>query len=78
MRDYERIHVHIVDWLPVTVRGLTIRTTDNDDYYCILLNGKLGRNALIMAYDHELEHIDNNDFDSMYSADEIEMMRHAG
>ena len=78
MRDYERIHVHIVDWLPVTVRGLTIRTTDNDDYYCILLNGKLGRNALIMAYDHELDHIDNNDFDSMYSADEIETMRHAG
>lgn len=78
MRDYERIHVHIVDWLPVAIRGLTIRTTDNEDYYCILLNGKLGRNALIMAYDHEMEHIDNNDFDSMYSADEIEAIRHAG
>lgn len=78
MRDYERIHVHIVDWLPVTIRGLTIRTTDNEDYYCILLNGKLGKEALNCAYDHELSHIDNQDFDSMYSADQIESMRHAG
>ena len=75
---YENIKVLIVDWLPLTIKGFTVMTSDNEDYYCILLNGKLGRNALIMAYDHELEHIDNNDFDSMYSADEIEMMRHAG
>lgn len=78
MRSYEHIQVHIVDWLPVTIKGLTIRTTDNEDFYCILLNGKLGQNALNKAYDHEMQHIDNNDFDSMYTADQIESLRHAG
>lgn len=78
MRTYEHIQVHIVDWLPLTIRGLTIRTTDNEEFYCILLNGKLGQNALNKAYDHEIQHIENNDFDSMYTADQIEMLRHAG
>ena len=78
MRAYEHIQVHIVDWLPVTIRGLTIRTTDDEDFYCVLLNGKLGREALNCAYDHELSHIDNQDFDSMYLADQIEALRHAG
>ena len=78
MRSYEHIQVHIVDWLPVTIRGLTVQTTDNEEFYCILLNGKLGRDALIKAYYHELSHIDHQDFDRMYTADQIESMRHAG
>lgn len=78
MRQYENIKVVIVDWLPVTIPGYTVRTTDNEDFYCILLNGKLGDKALCKAYDHEIEHINNNDFDSIYTADQIEKMRHAG
>ena len=78
MRQYENIKVFIVDWLPVTVSGLTVRTTDNEDFYCVLLNGKLGDKALIKAYDHEMDHINNNDFSSIYTADEIEKLRHAG
>ena len=78
MRQFEHVQVYIGDFLPVTIKGLTIRTTDNEDYFCILLNGKLGHNALCKAYDHEIEHINNNDFESMYSADEIEKLRHAG
>lgn len=62
----------------MTVRGFTVRTTDNEDFYCIILNGKLGRKSLILVYDHEMEHINNHDFDSMYTADQIEAMRHAG
>ena len=53
-------------------------TSDNEDFYCILLNGKLGQNALVKAYDHEIDHINHHDFDSMYTADQIESMRHAG
>lgn len=77
MRQYDHIKVCIVDWLPVTVPGFTVMTSDNEDFYCILLNGKLGDKALCRAYDHEMEHINDNDFDSMYTADQIEQMRHA-
>lgn len=78
MRSYEHVQVHIVDWLPITVKGFTVMTSDNEDFYCIILNGKLGRSALMKAYDHEIEHIDKQDFSSMYTADQIESMRHAG
>jgi hypothetical protein len=78
MRSYEHVQVHIVDWLPLTVSGFTVMTSDNEDFYCIILNGKLGRNALVKSYEHEIQHIDNHDFDSMYTADQIESMRHAG
>lgn len=77
MKRLEHIQVHIVDWLPLTIKGLTIKTTDNEDYFCILLNGKLGDKALLKAYDHEMKHIDNDDFSCMYSADQIESLRHA-
>ena len=78
MRTYEHVQVHIVDWLPMTVGGFTVMTSDNEDFYCIILNGKLGKEALIKRYNHEMSHIDNHDFDSMYTADQIEAMRHAG
>ena len=77
MRQYEHVYVHIVDWLPVTIAGLTVMTCDDEDVYCILLNGKLGDRALCKAYDHEMEHIDHDDFGSMYTADEIEQLRHS-
>ena len=78
MRTYEHVQVHIVDWLPLTVSGFTVMTSDNEDFYCILLNGKLGQNTLMKAYNHEIDHINHHDFDSMYTADQIESMRHAG
>ena len=78
MRQFENIKVFIVDTLPIGTHGFTVRTTDNEDFYCIVLNGKLSQSALIKAYDHEMEHINNHDEDSIYSADQIEYLRHAG
>jgi len=30
------------------------------------------------TYDHEIKHINNNDFDSMLPADRLEAIRHVG
>ena len=68
------VSVLIVDWLPVSVKGLAIE--DSDTEYTILLNGELSKDMLHSSFAHELEHIFHNDFNSDLSAGEIEQLRH--
>ena len=60
----EYIRVILCDWLPLTVRGLTAYYYDDDGmpYYTIFINANLSHEMQCAAYDHEISHIDNNDF----------------
>ena len=75
----ERIQVVLTD-LPVTVRGLTVYYYDEDGqvYYTILINSKLNDQMQCAAYDHEIAHIDNHDFDRMLPVEDLEAARHEG
>ena len=68
------VSVLIVDWLPISIKGLAIE--DSDTEYTILLNGELSKDMLYSSFTHELEHIFYNDFHSDLSANEIERLRH--
>lgn len=71
----EYVGVHLID-MPHSVRGITVRV--DADTYCILINSRLSYRAQCEAYDHEIRHIDNGDFDHMYTVDQLECLRHAG
>ena len=74
----ECIRVILCDWLPVTVRGLTAYYYDDDGmpYYTIFINANLSSEMQCAAYDHEISHIDNNDFHLMIPVEDIEAVRH--
>ena len=73
----ENIKVFLQD-LPERVKGFTVRVFDEgQEFYCIVLNARLNRELLTATYDHEMEHINNRDFDMDISADQLEAMRHA-
>ena len=70
----EIIQVFLVD-MPARIHALTVR--NEDDSYTILINTWLSPEAQCRAYDHEMEHINNHDFDQMYDASKIEWLRHS-
>ena len=73
----EHIKIFIID-LPERIHGLTVRCFDVDGvFYTILINAKLSDQMQCDAYDHEIAHINNGDFDRMWSLDELEALRHA-
>lgn len=56
------IRVEYLD-LPHSVRGMTVRSFDGEDYYTIILNARLDKETTERAYKHELWHITHQDFD---------------
>lgn len=75
----EMVQVVLID-LPVTVRGLTVYYYDEDGqvYYTILINSRLNDQTQCAAYDHEIVHINNRDFDCMLPVEDLEAARHDG
>lgn len=73
----EYISVLLYD-LPEAIKGFTVYYFDDDGmaYYTMFINAKLNVESQCSVYDHEMQHINNNDFNSMYSADNLEMLRH--
>lgn len=69
------VNVKYLD-LPCTIRAMTVKDYDGEDYYTVVLNSRMSRDMHIKSYRHEMEHISSNDFDSQYSADYIESIRH--
>ena len=64
--------------MPLRIHGATIYAFDNGQYYyTILLNSSLSSQMQYDAYRHEMDHIDNNDFDAMTPASNLEVFRHA-
>ena len=63
--------------LPCSIPAWVAEKTESDgDYYTIMLNVNCSMERLEKAVKHELEHIENNDFNSELSADLIELLRH--
>jgi len=69
--DY--ISLFFVD-LPPKANGLTVKNDDGG--YTILINAKLSIEGQRAAYDHEIQHINNQDFDEMYDVNILEHVRH--
>lgn len=69
------IVVRLMD-MPCSVKGCVVKDFDNDEFYTILLNSRLSHDANLSSYQHEMEHIDCDDFSSDLTADEIESIRH--
>ena len=74
--EYVRV---VLSDLPEAIRGFTVYYFDDNGmaYYTMFINAKLNAESQCSVYDHEMQHINNNDFNSMYTADKIEMLRHA-
>ena len=70
------IQTMLID-IPSRIHGFTVdNSVDGEPNYVIFLNSRLNDEMQRMAYEHELEHIKNNDFDSMLSVSILEKMRH--
>ena len=60
--------------LPCTIPGFL--TMDQDGYYTIVLNSRMSLEKNQETYEHELDHIQNDDMYGDMSATEIEELRH--
>jgi len=48
--------------MPTTVKGVAVKDADGD--YNVYINPRLGDVAQVLAYEHELRHINRGDFES--------------
>lgn len=64
--------VMLVD-LPPRIKAFTQK---KDEYYTIFLNACLNYETQLEAYQHELEHITNSDFDGSQNVAALENERH--
>ena len=71
----EYIKAILID-LPPRIHGLTVYHPEAD-FYTILINARLSDQMQCDAYDHEISHINNHDFEHIYPVDELEALRHA-
>ena len=55
----------------MSIHGYAVR---KDDYYTIIINSNLCPEARMRVYEHELEHIEGDDFSSSLPADLIEAL----
>lgn len=64
---------------PPRIYGLTVGYYDEDGqlYYTILINSRLSYYTNRCTYFHEMEHIRNQDFEHIYSVDDLENLRHS-
>ncbi len=72
MRDNVRA---VIQDLPIGIKGFVVED-GVDDFYTIVLNARYSREANIETYRHELKHIENGDFRSGESADDVERRTH--
>lgn len=61
MKKRDDVIVTIHD-LPTTIHGAL--SIDDDGTPCIHLNARLSIDAQRKAFDHEMKHLENNDFDN--------------
>ncbi len=67
------IKVHLIN-LPYSIRGFTIRADFNG--FVIFINAKLNNQMQLKAYEHEIGHINANDYDHIYSVGDLETISH--
>lgn len=63
--------------LPPRIKGMLVKTFDEDECYTVVLNSRLNVEQQRAAYEHEMRHMRARDFDeTSKSVDEIEYIRH--
>ncbi len=63
--------------LPPTVKGMLVKTFDEDECYTVVLNSRLTYEQQRETYEHEVKHMRARDFDQIdRSVDELEYVRH--
>lgn len=70
---YEDINTYIMDFgnsIPATV------TANDDGSYSIFINARISYENRLQAYQHELRHILNHDFETNATVNEIELSTH--
>ena len=60
--------------MPGSIKAFTVQ--NSDDSYSIFINAGLSYEIQQEAYDHEIYHINNHDFDHIYDFNELESIRH--
>ncbi len=70
----ENIFTHYVD-MPTTIRSFVVCNADMS--FTIIINSKIGRFQQLSAYQHELSHIRNGDYNKNGSVDIIELYAHS-
>lgn len=60
--------------MPVNIKGFTIK--NNDCSFTIVLNAKHTREQNLISYAHELEHINNGDFEKHCNVSLLEFITH--
>jgi len=60
--------------MPTGIKALTVMNSDGS--FTILINAGLSAAAQCSAYDHEMAHITNRDFDHIYDVNTLELVRH--
>jgi len=60
--------------LPTSIKALTTNNPDGSN--TIFINAKLNYEQQQKSFEHELDHINNHDFDKMINVDEIEYNAH--
>lgn len=69
----DNVFVKMCD-LPGTVHSFVIAHPDQT--YTIVLNSRLSHEQHLLSYQHELDHINNGDYDKKCSVDLIELYSH--
>lgn len=68
------VNVILAD-MPATIPAYSIANLDFS--YTIVINSRLNYERQLIAYNHEIQHIKNDDYDKKCSADIIECYAHA-
>lgn len=68
------INVLLAD-MPGTIGAYTVSNADLS--YTIVLNSRLSYERQLLAYHHEMKHIENGDYDKKCNVDLIECYAHA-
>lgn len=69
----ESIFTHYID-MSTTIRSFVVYNEDMS--FTIIINSKIGKHQQLLAYQHELSHIQNGDFNKCGSVDVIELNAH--
>ena len=63
--------------LPLHIKGMLVRTFDEEEYYTVVINVNLNAEQQREAYEHEMKHMKARDFGEVdKTVDEIEYVRH--
>lgn len=74
MINLENINVYLID-LPTTIKSYVVANADQS--YTIVLNSNLNYEQNMKSYAHEVDHINNGDYDKKCSVDIIEIHAHS-